>query len=94
MSEDTKNTENNPINVDRDLSDCLFSQYALTFAAVTTTTGYTLYKKHPNGIALMLVAGAAGSLGDLAYGWNFACRSQVQAWHARNLAELRDKKEE
>lgn len=73
--------------VDRALSDCLFSQYGFTFASVSGATGYSLYKKHPQGIALMLVAGAAGSMADLVYGWNFPCQSQVQDWHNRNRLE-------
>ena len=58
----------------------LFSQYALTAAGVGGGTGYALYKRPKNGIALMIFAGAAGSLADLAYGWTTACRPQVEAW--------------
>ena len=43
-------------------------------------TGYALYKKPRNGIAVMLVAGGAGTFLDLAYGWTTACRPYVEAW--------------
>ena len=43
-------------------------------------TGYALYKKPKNGIAVMLVSGGAGTFLDLAYGWTTACRPYVAAW--------------
>jgi hypothetical protein len=59
----------------------LFSQYALTAAGITSGTGYALYKKPKNGIGVMVVAGAAGTMGDFLYGWLHACKPQVQAWY-------------
>lgn len=35
----------------------------------------------------MLVAGAAGSLLDLAYGWNVSCKQEVAMWR-RHQEEL------
>lgn len=60
----------------------LFSQYALTVLGVTSGTGYALYKrpKGTSGLGIMLVAGAAGSLGDLLYGYTYACQPEVKAW--------------
>lgn len=40
----------------------------------------------------MLVAGAAGALADLAFGWNKACQPQVEAWK-RCQNELEAEKE-
>lgn len=62
------------------LEPSLFSQYKLTATGVVSGTGYALYKKPRNGIGIMLVAGAAGSLGDLMYGWVYACKPQVKEW--------------
>jgi hypothetical protein len=62
------------------LLNSLFEQYALTFASVSLGTAYAVWKRPPNGLALMLVAGAGGSLLDLAYGWNVACVSHVEQW--------------
>jgi hypothetical protein len=64
----------------------LFEQYALTFASVSLGTAYAVWKRPPNGLALMLVAGAGGSLLDLAYGWNVACVSQVEQWRRHEAA--------
>lgn len=58
----------------------LFSQYAATFAAVSGATAYAVVRRPPNGVPVMLVAGAAGSLVDMIYAWNFACLDQVQAF--------------
>jgi multidrug transporter EmrE-like cation transporter len=70
----------------------LFSQYAATFAAVSTGTAYAVWKRPPNGIAIMLVAGAGGSLLDLAYGWNVSCATQVDMWR-RHQEQLEREKE-
>lgn len=78
------------------LSECLFAQYQLTVSGVAAGTGYALYKKLPSntGIGTMLVAGAAGTLADLAYGWNKACQPQVQAWRRlqQQMAEQEQKR--
>lgn len=58
----------------------LFSQYSLTFAGISTSTAYAVYKKPPNGLAIMMGAGVAGTLADLGYGWTTACKSQVSQW--------------
>jgi len=68
------------------LIDSLFGQYAGTVMAVSGATGYALYRRHPNGLGLMLVAGAAGTLVDLAYGWNVSCHSQVTNWQRHREA--------
>jgi hypothetical protein len=57
----------------------LFSQYAMTFASVSSATAYSLYKRPKNGIGIMLVAGASGTFADLIYGWNVSCTEQVAA---------------
>jgi hypothetical protein len=49
----------------------------MTFAGISTSTAYALYRKPPNGIVLMMGAGIAGSIVDLGYGWTTACRTQV-----------------
>lgn len=72
----------------------LFSQYAFTVAGVTSGTGYALYKKPKNGVGAMVVAGVAGSLADLAYGWTIACRPYVEAWQQHELELQRQKEEE
>ena len=59
----------------------LFSQYALTATGVAAGTGYALVKKPRNGIGIMIVAGAAGTMADLMYGWMHACQPQVKAWY-------------
>lgn len=64
----------------------LFSQYAFTVAGVAGGTGYAIYRKPPNGLGLMLVAGAAGTMADFAYSWTIGCRSHVDAW--QRLREL------
>jgi len=78
------------------LSECLFSQYQLTVTGVAAGTGYALYKKLPSntGIGTMLVAGAAGTLADLVYGWNKACQPQVEEWLHRQqqMAEPEQKR--
>lgn len=68
----------------------LFAQYALTFAAASTGTAYAVWRRPPNGIAIMLVAGAGGSLLDLAYGWNVACVNEVELWrrHQQQIAKV------
>jgi len=58
----------------------LLSQYAMTFGAVSVATGYALWKKPPNGVAIMIVAGVGGSLLDLGYGWTTACQHEVAEW--------------
>lgn len=72
----------------------LFSQYALTVAGVTGGTGYALYKRPKNGVGIMVVSGVAGSLADLAYGWNVACSKYVDAWRQHELELQRQKEEE
>jgi hypothetical protein len=52
----------------------------MTFAGISTSTAYSLYRKPPNGIAIMIGAGVAGTIADLGYGWTTACQSQVQQW--------------
>ena len=59
----------------------LFAQYAATFAGVSCGTAYAVVKKPKNGMAIMLVAGAGGSILDLAYGWNVTCSQEVQKWY-------------
>jgi hypothetical protein len=58
----------------------------MTFAAVSTGTAYAVWKRPPNGMAVMLVAGAGGSLLDLLYGWNVACVAQVHDWRQHQAA--------
>jgi len=52
----------------------------MTFGAVSVATGYALWKKPPNGVAIMIVAGVGGSLLDLGYGWTTACQHEVAEW--------------
>jgi hypothetical protein len=58
----------------------LVSQYAFFVAGVAGGTAYSVYRKPKNGLGIMMVTGAAGGLVDLAFGWNKACRPQVEAW--------------
>lgn len=76
---------------DNILDFSLFSQYALTATGVAAGTGYALVKKPRNGIGIMLVAGAAGTMGDLLYGWLRACKPQVQAWYEAPPADASTK---
>jgi hypothetical protein len=69
----------------------IFSQYGATFAAVSCSTAYAVVQRPPNGIALMLVAGAAGSLLDMTYAWNVACADQVRALRTTTPARLEPK---
>jgi hypothetical protein len=73
----------------------LFSQYALTVLGVTAGTGYSLYKKPKgtSGLGIMLVSGAAGSLGDLVYGYTYACRPEVKAWQTSRLPQQQPQQE-
>ncbi|GKY96339.1 hypothetical protein MPSEU_000593600 [Mayamaea pseudoterrestris] len=64
----------------RELSECLFSQYGMTFAGVSTATAYAVYRKPPNGLAIMIGAGVAGTVADLGYAWTSACQVQVKQW--------------
>jgi len=59
----------------------------LTVAGVASGTSYALYKKPKSGLGVMLVAGAAGTMADVAYGWTTACRPQVQAWQQAQLLQ-------
>ena len=65
----------------------LFSQYTLTATGVASGTAYALVRKPRNGIGIMIVAGAAGTMGDLLYGWMKACRPQVEAWRQAERAK-------
>jgi hypothetical protein len=65
----------------------LFSQYAMTLTGISMGTGYALYRKPKNGLGIMIVAGAAGTIVDLAYGLTVACRPQLQARRCRLIAE-------
>lgn len=55
----------------------LLSQYGITFAAISTSTAYAVYKRPKNGMQIMIVAGATGTLADFLYGWTMACTEQV-----------------
>jgi hypothetical protein len=87
----------------------LFGQYAATFAGVSMGTAYAVYSatRRPhnyataaaipnkrNGIGVMLVAGAGGSLLDLAIGWNVSCTSEVEDWRRYQELVLQNKKKE
>lgn len=67
------------------LSDCLFSQYAATFAGVSGGTAYSLYKKPKNGIGIMVLAGTLGSLLDVGVGYMVTCRPQVDVYQQQKL---------
>jgi hypothetical protein len=69
----------------------MFSQYGLTTAGVLGGTGYSLYKRPKNGIGVMLVAGGAGTVADLIYGWNVACRTYVEAWKKHEMTEREER---
>lgn len=58
----------------------MLSQYAMTFAGVSGGTGYAVWKKPPKGMHIMILAGVAGSVLDLAYGWTSACKDEVDEW--------------
>lgn len=62
------------------LSECLFSQYRGFVAGVVMATGYSLVRKPANGVGIMLISAAAGTLADGMYGWNIGCRSEVIMW--------------
>lgn len=62
------------------VSHSLFSQYTWTVVGVGGGTGYALWRRPKNGLGLMLVAGAAGTMADFAYGWKVACRDAVRRW--------------
>jgi hypothetical protein len=49
----------------------------MTFAAISTATAYAVYKRPKNGMQIMVVAGATGTLADFIYGWTVACTEQV-----------------
>lgn len=71
----------------------LLQQYYFVFTAVSVTTLYALMKKPSNGMGLMLVAGAGGSITDFANGWYNNCAPQVAAWkhyeHKLEQGEMR-----
>ena len=58
----------------------LLSQYAMTFAGVSCATGYAVWKKPAQGMHMMILAGAAGSMLDLTYGFASACKTEVDEW--------------
>jgi hypothetical protein len=67
----------------------LFSQYAFTVAGVVGGSGYAIHRKPPNGLGLMLVAGAAGTMADFGYAWFVSCRTHKETWlEARRVASL------
>jgi hypothetical protein len=67
----------------------LFSQYAFTVAAVVGGSGYAIYRKPPNGLGLMLVAGAAGTMADFGYAWLISCHDLKDSWlEARKAQSL------
>ena len=73
----------------------LFGQYAFAVAGVGGGTGYAIYRKGPkNGLAIMVLAGAAGTLADFGYGWTTACRPQVRAWYDQKQRLLQAAEEE
>jgi len=70
-------------------------------AGVGIGTGYAVYNsrysrkpKNVNGLGIMLVAGAVGTMGDWAYGWTTACRPYVDAWNAATREQERLKKKQ
>ena len=69
------------------LNDCLFSQYAATFAGVSGGTAYSLWKKPKNGIAIMVVAGTMGSLLEIGTGWFVHCRDHVEHYHQQKIKD-------
>lgn len=69
----------------------LFSQYSLTAASVVGATAYAVHRRPKNGIALMLVAGGAGTLADLAYGWTTKCAPYVAAYQQYQHIQQREK---
>ena len=58
----------------------MLSQYAMTFAGVSSATGYAVWKKPKKGMQIMVLAGVAGTVLDLAYGWTSACKDEVDEW--------------
>ena len=58
----------------------MLSQYVGFTAGVVGATGYSVLRKPPNGIGIMLVSAAAGSMADILYAWNIGCQSEVKAW--------------
>mmetsp|Transcript_13729 Transcript_13729/g.28355 ORF Transcript_13729/g.28355 Transcript_13729/m.28355 type:complete len:99 (+) Transcript_13729:99-395(+) len=77
---------------ERTLSECLFSQYMATLAGIAGSTGYSLYRKPKNGLALLAIAGAAGSIADLAYGWNVACQPEVERFLAYRESTVEERR--
>jgi hypothetical protein len=69
----------------------LFSQYKGFLAGVITATAYSVVRKPPNGVGIMLIAAAAGTLADWSYGWQIGCRSEVLEWqkYSRRLTEIK-----
>jgi hypothetical protein len=72
----------------------LVSQYIFFVAGVSSGTAYSVYRKPKNGLGIMMVTGAAGGLVDLAFGWNKACRPQVEAWQRYQKQAEKDKEVE
>mmetsp|Transcript_22114 Transcript_22114/g.46203 ORF Transcript_22114/g.46203 Transcript_22114/m.46203 type:complete len:87 (-) Transcript_22114:84-344(-) len=61
-----------------ELNECLLSQYQATVAGLLAGGSISLAKK-PISLLPAFTAGVAGSFIDLAYGYNVACASQVEA---------------
>ena len=55
----------------------LFSQYGFTFASVSLATAYSIYRRPKNGMSIMLMTGAAGTIMDFLYGSLVACSNEV-----------------
>jgi hypothetical protein len=56
----------------------LFSQYGFTFASVSVATAYSIYRRPKNGMSIMLMSGAAGTMVDFLYGCMVACSNEVR----------------
>jgi hypothetical protein len=59
----------------------LFSQYGFTFASVSLATAYSIYRRPKNGMSIMLMTGATGTIVDYLYAYMVTCSNEVTKSH-------------
>lgn len=59
----------------------------ITLAGVGGATGFAMFRKSKNGLAMLAVAGLAGTTADMIYGWNYACHKEVSRFYEEREKE-------
>ena len=73
-------------------SSSLLSQYRFCAGGVGLGAAYSI--KYSKGALPMVVAGVAGTVADLAYGYTVECAKEVERYHQRHRMEGTDREGE